>query len=130
MLISTVACGGNLLMNVGQLHVAHFDSRALDALRVYGEWMNLHERSIRGCTQSEYEAPSGCRYTQNGNRLYVHVYAWPFKTLRLKGLRDKVEYAQLLNDASEIQFAGSGAEHGDVTDKNKDDQTLTLQLPL
>ena len=32
----------------------------------------------------------------------MHVFAWPFKHLHLDGFAGKVEYAQLLNDASEI----------------------------
>ena len=32
----------------------------------------------------------------------MHVFAWPFEHLHLPGLAGKVDYAQLLNDASEI----------------------------
>ena len=104
MLINSVACGGNLLMNVGPTARGSFDERALAALKVYADWMCIHNRSIYGCTQSDYSEPRGVRYTQNGKRLYVHVYVWPFRHLHLPGLEGKVEYAQLLNDASEIPF--------------------------
>ncbi len=104
MLINTVATGGNLLMNVGPTGRGTFDHRALDALQVYAEWMKLHNRAIYGCTQSEFGAPSGCRYTQNGNRLYLHIFDWPFRHIYLDGLVGKVEYAQLLNDASEVKL--------------------------
>lgn len=117
MLINTVACGGNLLMNVGPTARGTFDSRALDALSVYADWMRLHARSIYGCTQSEFTPPTDVRYTQNGNRLYAHVYAWPFEALHLPGLAGKVAYAQLLNDASEVRF-------------REKDGTLTLRLPV
>jgi alpha-L-fucosidase len=105
MLINSVATGGNLLMNVGPTGRGAFDARALAALDVYARWMKLHERSIYGCTQSEFSPPSGCRYTQNGNHLYLHIYDWPFKHLYLEGLKDRVKYAQLLNDAGEVRFA-------------------------
>ena len=75
MLINSVATGGNLLMNVGPTGRGMFDQRALDALDVYADWMRLHDRSIYGCTQSEFTAPSGCRFTQNGNRLYQTLFA-------------------------------------------------------
>jgi alpha-L-fucosidase len=104
MLINTVATGGNLLMNVGPTGRGTFDHRALDALQVYAEWMKLHNRAIYGCTQSEFGAPSGCRYTQNGNRLYLHIFDWPFRHIYLDGLVGKVEYAQLLNDVSEVKL--------------------------
>jgi alpha-L-fucosidase len=117
MLINTVACGGNLLMNVGPTARGTFDERALNALGVYAEWMRLHARSIYGCTQSDFTPPTDVRYTQNGNRLYAHVYAWPFRHLHLPGLAGKIEYAQLLNDASEIFFteAGQSAEGENLT---------------
>jgi alpha-L-fucosidase len=64
--------------------------------------MHLHSRSIYGAGPSEFAPPTDVRYTQRGNRLYAHVFAWPFEHLHLPGLAGKVEYAQLLNDASEI----------------------------
>jgi len=104
MLINSVSCGGNLLMNIGPTSLGTIDPRALAALKVYQDWMTLHSGSIYGCTQSEYENPQDCRLTQNGEKIYVHVYAWPFKTLRLPGLAGKVEYARFLHDGSEIQI--------------------------
>ncbi len=109
-------------MNVGPTGRGTFDQRAIDALGVYRDWMRLHSRSIYGCTQSEFQAPQNGKYTQNGKRLYVHIYAWPFKHLHLDGLAGKVEYAQLLNDASQVKMA-----------KPKDGNTedvLTLELPV
>ncbi|NOY82045.1 MAG: alpha-L-fucosidase [Kiritimatiellaeota bacterium] len=123
MLINTVSCGGNLLMNVGPTARGTFDDRALDALDVYAQWMRLHSRSIYGCTQSEFQAPRDCRFTQNGKRLYLHVFAWPFRHLHIDGLAGKVEYAQLLNDASEIRM--TTPREGEA---NR--ETLTLELPV
>lgn len=113
MLINSVALGGNLLLNVGPTARGNFDDRALERLRGIGEWMALHNRAIYGCGMSDFTPPPDCRYTQNYDtgRLYCHIFAWPMKTLRLPGLAGKVEYAQLLNDASEILFRES---EGDV----------------
>jgi alpha-L-fucosidase len=116
MLVNTVATGGNLLMNVGPTARGTFDSRASDALKVYGDWMRVHSRAIYGCTQSPYGSPD-CRFTQRGDRLYLHIFAWPFEQLHLDGFAGKVAYAQLLHDASEVRF----------TEK---DGTLTLRLPV
>ncbi len=129
MLINSVSTGGNLLMNVGPTARGTFDSRALQSLAHYGEWMKVHSRSIYGCTQSEFQAPPDCRLTQNGSRLYLHIYAWPFEQLHLDGLGGKVEYAQLLNDASEIHFhQPQPHEQHDFAGKTAD--TLTLRLPI
>lgn len=129
MLVDTVSKGGNLLLNVGPTARGEFDPRALETLKGIGEWMRLHGRSIYGCTQSDYAAPTDCRFTQNGNRLYVHLFAWPPFALHLDGLAGKVKYAQLLNDASEIKIARGGIGHGAGSDTSES-QTLTLRLPI
>jgi len=64
--------------------------------------------------------------------LYVHLFAWPFGHLHLRGLAGRVDYAQLLHDGSEILM--------EVIDPHEEAQntklggigegTLTLQLPV
>jgi alpha-L-fucosidase len=106
MLADTVSKGGNLLLNVGPTGRGEFDARALERLRGIGEWMRRHSRSIYGCTSApaSFRAPQDCRLTYNPDtkRLYVHVFAWPFKHLHLDGFAGRVRYAQLLHDASEV----------------------------
>jgi len=115
MLVGTVALGGNLLMNVGPTARGYLDSRACDALAVYRDWMRVNGRSIYGCTMAEPEftAPADCRLTQSedGKRLYVHLFAYPFAHLQLKGFAGKVEYAQFLHDASELKFTEGKVDH-------------------
>ena len=94
--------------------------------------MRLHGRSIYNCGPSEYMPPADCRYTQNGNRLYLHLLSWPFGHVHLPNLGQRAEYAQLLNDGSEIKMS--------VIDPNQPAQnttmgglqadTLTLELPV
>jgi len=129
MLINTVACGGNLLMNVGPTARGALDARAVSALRTYSEWMRLHARAIYGCTQSEFAAPTDCRFTQNGDRLYLHIFNWPFRHLHLDGFAGKVAYAQLLNDASEIKLLEPG-KHDEWSIAEVAGNTLTLDLPV
>lgn len=117
MLVDGVSKDGNLLLNVGPTGRGRFDPEARRILGEIGEWMALHERSIRGCGPSGHEPPPDCRYTRRGDRLYCHVLAWPFRHLRLPGLAGRVEYAQLLHDASEVRMDQPG------------DGTLTLELP-
>jgi alpha-L-fucosidase len=132
MLIDTVSKGGNLLLNVGPTARGEFDERAMDRLSGIGEWMKRHGRSIYGCTQApeEFQAPQDCRLTYNPdrNRLYVHLFAWPFRALHLDGFAGKIEYAQLLNDASEIRFADTSAHLERWGGTGGD--TITLELPV
>ena len=132
MLVNTVSLGGNLLMNVGPTSRGYIDYRAEAALKVYADWMKYNSRAIYGCTMAEPEfvAPADCRYTQSadGKRLYLHLFAYPFAHLQLRGLAGKVDYAQFLHDGSEVRFTEGCLEHfGDALPES--DDLLVLYLP-
>lgn len=137
MLIDTVAKGGNLLLNVGPTGRGEIDERAIDRLKGMGEWMRRHSRSIYGCTAApeEFECPPDCRYTYNPEtkRLYLHLFAWPFKQVHLLQFSGRVEYAQLLHDASEIRMVEGEKKmsmEAGAFDEGRPANTLTLQLPV
>ncbi len=108
MLIKTVACGGNLIMNVGPTARGYLDYRAEAALKVYADWMKYNSRSIYGCTMAdpEFKTPNGCRLTESddGKKLYIHLFDYPFQNLAVEGMKDKIEYIQFLHDSSELKF--------------------------
>lgn len=133
MLIETVSLGGNLLMNVGPTGRGNLDYRAEAALKVYADWMKLNSRSIYGCTMAEPEftAPRGTYLTQSedGKRLYVHLFQYPFGVLEMPGYAGKVEYAQFLHDASELRITEHKVDHfGDGLSSG--DDLLVLSLPV
>lgn len=130
LLVTSVANGGNLLMNVGPTGRGTFDPRALSALGVYRDWIHFHARSIYGCTQSKFPAPDGCRYTQSGKRLYLHFLNWPFSEIHLPELGGKVEYAQLLHDSSQILFKENGHFANDARYVPTPEGAITLSLPI
>lgn len=131
MLVDGVSKNGNLLLNVGPTGRGEFEPAARERLEAIGEWMRLHERSIGGAGPSEFESPPDCRYTQRGNRLYVHVFAWPFGHLHLPGLAGRVEYAQLLSDASELRTSVIDQPEGDKTEVGGvAPGSLTVHLPV
>lgn len=122
LLITSVAHGGNLLLNVGPTGRGEFDYRAKDRLNGLAAWMHSNDRSIYGCTYApdEFAAPADTLLTYNPKtkRLYVHLMKYPTDgKLTLPGAADKVQYAQFLHDASEIRYTGG--------EKN----SLILQLP-
>ncbi len=139
MLVDTVSKGGNLLLNVGPNARGEFEPRALERLRGVGEWMRLHGRSIYGCTASDLAPPPDCRYTRtgpersrrDGDRLYLHLFSWPFRHVHLDGLADEVEYAQLLHDGSEIRMRVIDPEQdANLIFMSGTPGTLTLELPV
>jgi alpha-L-fucosidase len=131
MLIDSVAKGGNLLLNVGPNGRGEFEPRALATLAAIGGWMRLHDRAIYGATASDLAPPPDCRFTRRGDRLYLHLFAWPFKHVHLDGLAGRVAYAQLLNDASEIKMVVNDPHQlAQNTTMAGTAGTLTLELPI
>lgn len=137
MLIDGVSKGGNLLLNVGPTGRGEIDYRAVETLEGMGEWMRVNSRSIYDCgaAPKSIKAPSDCRLTYNKKlkRLYVHVLAWPFGAVHLEKMAGKIEYAQLLHDASEIKFketAKRGADYHGSMQGTVPPGTVTLQLPI
>lgn len=132
MLVDTVGKDGNLLLNVGPTARGEFDQRALDRLAGLGKWMRSNGRAIYGCgpAPAGTRAPQDCRLTYNPqtNRLYVHVFAWPMRTVLLDGLIGRVAYAQLLHDASEVRYVEAPERllHWDANAKD----TTVLELPV
>jgi alpha-L-fucosidase len=129
MLVDGVSKGGNLLLNVGPTGRGEFDPRALRTLAAIGEWTRVNGRSVYGCTRAGLTPPPDGRYTYNPEtrRLYLHLFAWPFKHVHLDGLAGRVAYAQLLHDASEVR-SFDFAQHHRYPTAGQD--TLTLELPV
>ena len=131
LLVDHVSRDGNLLMNVGPTARGVLDSRAEERLAGFAKWMKFNSRSIYGCGSAPgLTAPDGCRYTWNEktNRLYLHIYSWPFRYLELPGLGGKVRYAQFLHDMSEIQFDEASAAATKKADTSAGN--ISLKLPV
>ena len=122
MLIDTltkcVAFGGNLIMNVGPTSRGCFDHRADKALMEFEKWMKQNSRSIYNVTMAEPEfvAPRGTYISQStcGKRLYIYLTEYPFRTLTVKDLADRIDYAQFLCDGSEIKYTLNENGKGNV----------------
>lgn len=104
LLIDSVSKGGNLLLNVGPTGRGEFQPEAIETLRQMGEWTRRHGRSIYGATACDAAPPPDCRLTQRGNRVYLHIFAWPISHILLQGFAGRIEYMQFLHDASEVAF--------------------------
>ena len=129
MLVESVSMKGNLLLNVGPTARGEFDWRAKERLAAMGEWMHFNSRSIYGCTAApeDIPAPKGTCLTYNPDtrRLYVHILEWPIKVLPID-FADKVAYAQLLHDGSEVEIK----QPRNVAGQLRTDIPASLILPV
>ncbi len=132
MLIDGVSKDGNLLLNVGPTARGEFDDQAVSLLREIGTWMRRHNQSIYGCGPAQFMPPPDCRYTAKGDRLFLHIFSWPFGHVHLSRLAGKVEFARFLHDGSEVARLeidpaqqANGVRMGGLPPG-----TLTLRLPV
>ena len=130
MLIDTVSKDGNMLLNVGPTARGELEPEAVERLRAIGAWMRLHGRSIYGCGGTDLVPPPDCRYTIDGNRLFLHLFSWPFQHVHLEGLAGRVEHAQLLNDASEVSIVDGEAGIGGPVRWDRPPGSATVVLPV
>lgn len=125
LLITSVANGGNLLLNVGPTARGEFDDRANLALDSLGLWMHANSKSIYNCSfaPEHFKPAPGTQltYDKAGKKLYVHLFDYPKDgKITLEGYKDEVSYAQFLHDNSEL-----------LTDKDSSSSgSLVLKLPL
>jgi alpha-L-fucosidase len=139
MLVDTVSKDGNLLLNIGPDGRGSIPPRDAETLAEIGRWMRVHRRAIVGAGAADMDLaealapglPPGVVLTQRADRLYLHLFAWPFGHLHLRGLADRVRYAQLLHDASEIRTTRIDPDQQawNTTPGGQPPGTLTLNLP-
>jgi alpha-L-fucosidase len=132
MLVDGVSKDGNLLLNVGPTARGEFEPRAVGTLDAIGRWMDQHARSVYGAGPATYVPPPDTRYTQRGDRLYLHLFAWPFRHVHLPGLAGRVQFAQFLHDGSEVpaEVIDPGTQAQNTTMSGLGPDVLTLTLPV
>src|SRR6201989_1026531 len=94
--------------------------------------MRVPERASRGAEPSPFRPPPDCRYTRRGDRLYLHLFAWPFRHVHLPGLAGKVTFAQFLHDGSEIgvEVIAPAQQAQNTPMAGLGTDVLTLNLPV
>lgn len=102
-LVECVSKNGNLLLNVGPDAKGEFPPEAIEILKQVGQWMRRNSDSIYGCGASGFPKPEWGRYTQQGNKLYAHIYEECMGPICLKGLAGKIDSMRLVQDGSELQ---------------------------
>ena len=133
LLVGCVAHNGNLIMNVGPTARGLFDDRAMERLGDYAKWMKLNARAIYGCGAAPegFKAPEGCQLTYNRatNRLYVHLFSYPYKALTLE-FGDRIKYAQFLHDGSELKVRRMNGSECRQLGYSQDAPPAIVELPV
>lgn len=99
-LVECVSKGGNLLLNVGPDAKGRIPKPSVDILNEVGEWMHNNSRSIYGCKKAVLPKPEWGYFTQNGNKLYAHVFETPIGPLAIQ-LQGKPKAIRFIADGSE-----------------------------
>ena len=101
-LVECVSKGGNLIVNVGPNAKGQIPEPQQKILRNVGRWMRDNSASVYGCGKADFAKPEWGRYTQNGKKLYAHVYEETMGNICLPGLAGKIDHCRLLKDGSEV----------------------------
>lgn len=104
-LVECVSKNGNMLLNVGPNAKGEIPRESVAILEDVAQWMKENSESIYGCGISEFPKPEWGRFTQNGKKLYAHVFEETMGAVCLAGMADRIDHMRLLSDGSEIQQA-------------------------
>ena len=107
-LVECVSKGGNMILNVGPDGDGNFPTESMEILAQIGAWMDKNRESIYGCGPAELEKPEYGRLTQNGRKLYVHIFENTLGPLPILGLqKEQVESLRLLDNGRSVPVSTS-----------------------
>lgn len=107
-LVECVSKGGNMILNVGPDGNGNIPAESLRILSQIGDWMSANGDSIYNCGPSNLEKPEYGRITQNGDRMYIHIFENTLGPLPLMGLKkEQVESLRLLASGKPVPISTS-----------------------
>ncbi|MES2418852.1 MAG: alpha-L-fucosidase [Bacteroidota bacterium] len=100
LLAKAASRGGNLLLNIGPKGDGAFDAKDSQILAGVGKWIDKNGEAIYKTQPTILPLQSWGVSTQNGNRLFLHVFDCPKDgKLPIGGLKSKIDQAYFLTDA-------------------------------
>ncbi len=104
-LVDIASKGGNYLLNVGPKADGTFPPESIERLKTIGNWMKENGSSIYGTQAGPFENLTWGRCTQKqteqGTRLFLHVFSPAPPKISLPGLMNEPIKAWLLSDTSQ-----------------------------
>lgn len=82
-LVTTVSCGGNILVNVGPTKTGMIDPIFEERLRDMGKWLGVNGEAIYDSSPWKHQNDTQTAdvwYTANGDSIYAIVVAYPYDT--------------------------------------------------
>ena len=105
---------GNLLLNIGPKGDGTFDTKDLQILAGIEKWVAQNSESIYKAHQTPMPLQSWGVTTQNGKKLYLHVFDWPKDgKLYVGGLTSKINKAYFLTDPKKAKLITQPINNGD-----------------
>ncbi|CAG9767551.1 unnamed protein product [Ceutorhynchus assimilis] len=114
LLIETVSCGGNILINVGPTKEGHIDPLYQERLVSLGEWLSINGEAIyESHPWVKYQndtLTSGVWFTQKNGFTYASVLDWPENNvLKLRAVSELINSntrIYILDGNRELNFTG------------------------
>lgn len=103
-LTECVSKNGNLIVNVGPDARGRIPEEAAEILCTVGKWMQKNSSAIYGCGAAKFEKPEWGRFTQDGKKLYAHIFDRGIGPLVLENMAGKIQSARYLGDLSEVNI--------------------------
>jgi alpha-L-fucosidase len=103
-LVDCVSKNGNYLLNVGPTPKGKIQDDFVVKLWEIGKWMQENGESIYGCGAGNFTPPPDARYTQKGDRLFLHLFGYPGGNVTLPGMNGRIEHATILSDGSDVKM--------------------------
>jgi alpha-L-fucosidase len=129
-LVEAAGGGGNFNLNVTPMPDGRFEQRQKDTLLKIGAWLKTNGESIYGTRGGPFEPGLWGASTQRGNKVYVHVLAWPAGTLRLPPLSQTVKSARLLKGGDVQWKQGAVGIEISVPDAERDPLDTIVELTV
>lgn len=101
-LVECVSKGGNFLVNISPDARGRIPKQSVKVLEEMAEWFSEYESSVVGCTKAEINKPEWGYYTQNGNKIYAHLFEQNIGPIPIGIPREKIKKIRRLSDFSEV----------------------------
>jgi alpha-L-fucosidase len=130
MLIRAAGGDGNVLLNVGPTPEGVIEQCQVDRLKEIGEWLAKYGDSIYGTRGGPFKPGKNVAATRKGNKVFVHILAWPADVFRLPALPAKIVNSSVLTGGSAtVKQTAAGIEIAvPQADRQEIDTIVVLEL--